>query len=58
MNCNTAAGLRAACVQVLGVFDDPDEVGLGSLNIDRPPTRSQYPNKQGLEPHISETQQA
>jgi len=57
MNCNTAAGVRAASVQELGVLDDPGEVDVGSASIDRLPIRSQYPNKQGLELHISEAQQ-
>ncbi len=52
MSRNTAAGLRAASVQVLGVLDDPGEVDVGSQRIDRLLTRSQNPNKKGLEPHI------
>ena len=54
MNRNTAAGLRAACVQVLGVLDDPDEVDVQSLNIDELLTRFQNLRKQRFKPQVLE----
>jgi hypothetical protein len=54
MNRNTAAGLRAACVQVLGVLDDPDEVDIESLNIDELLTRFQNLRKQRFKPQVLE----
>jgi hypothetical protein len=54
MNRNTAAGLRAACVQVLGVLDDPDEVDIEKLNIDELLTRFQNLRKQRFKPQVLE----
>lgn len=54
MNRNTAAGLRAACVQVLGVLGDPNEVDVESLNIDELLTRFQNLRKQRFKPQVLE----
>jgi hypothetical protein len=54
MNRNTAAGLRAACVQVLGVLDDPDEIDIESLNVDELLTRFQNLRKQRFKPQVLE----
>jgi hypothetical protein len=54
MNRNTAAGLRAACVQVLGVLDDSDEVDVESLNIEELLTRFQNLRKQRFKPQVLE----
>jgi hypothetical protein len=54
MNRNTAAGLRAACVQVLGVLDDPDDVEVGSLNVDELLSRFQNLRKQRFKPQVLE----
>jgi len=34
MNKNTATGLRAAGVQVLGVLDDPDQADVARMDIE------------------------
>jgi hypothetical protein len=54
MNRNTAAGLRAACVQVLGVLDDPDEIDIQNLNIDELLSRFQNLRKQRFKPQVLE----
>ena len=54
MNKNTAAGLRAACVQVLGVLDDPDQADVASLDIEDLLTRFQNLRKQRFKPQVLE----
>jgi hypothetical protein len=55
MNRNTAAGLRAACVQVLGVVDDPAQVEVATLDVDDLLTRFQNLRKQRFKPQVLET---
>src|ERR1700674_1640022 len=54
MNKHTAAGLRAACVQVLGVLDDPDQADVASLDVDDLLTRFQNLRKQRFKPQVLE----
>jgi hypothetical protein len=54
MNKNTAAGLRAACVQVLGVLDDPDQADVASIDIEDLLTRFQNLRKQRFKPQVLE----
>lgn len=54
MNRNTAAGLRAACVQVLGVVEDPEQVDVASLDVEDLLTRFQNLRKQRFKPQVLE----
>jgi hypothetical protein len=54
MNRNTAAGMRAACVQVLGVVEDPEQVDIASLDVDEMLTRFQNLHKQRFKPQVLE----
>ena len=54
MNRNTAAGLRAACVQVLGVVDDPEQVNVANLDVEDLLTRFQNLRKQRFKPQVLE----
>lgn len=54
MNRNTAAGLRAACVQVLGVVDDPEQVEIANLDVEDLLTRFQNLRKQNFKPQVLE----
>jgi hypothetical protein len=54
MNKNTAAGLRAACVQVLGVVDDPQQIDIANLDVDDLLTRFQNLRKQRFKPQVLE----
>jgi hypothetical protein len=54
MNKNTAAGLRAACVQVLGVLDDPDQADVASMDVEDLLTRFQNLRKQRFKPQVLE----
>jgi hypothetical protein len=54
MNRNTANGLRAACVQVLGVVDDPEQIEVASLNVDELLVRFQNLRKQKFKPQVLE----
>jgi|SRR5580700_1593450 hypothetical protein len=54
MNKNTAAGLRAACVQVLGVLDDPDQSDVANIDIEGLLTRFQNLRKQRFKPQVLE----
>jgi hypothetical protein len=54
MNRNTAAGLRAACVQVLGVVDDPEQIDVASLDVEDLLTRFQNLRKQRFKPQVLE----
>jgi hypothetical protein len=55
MNRNTAAGLRAACVQVLGVVDDPEQIEIATLDVEDLLTRFQNLRKQRFKPQVLET---
>ena len=57
MNRNTAGRLRAGCVQVVGILDDPDETYIEGVDIDDISPCSQDHHKQRIEPHASEAQQ-
>jgi hypothetical protein len=52
MNRNTAAGLRAACVQVLG--DNPEQLDISNLDIEDLLTRFQNLRKQNFKPQVLE----
>ena len=54
MNRNTAGRLRAGCVQVVGILDDPDETYIEGVDIDDISPCSQDHHKQRIEPHASE----
>jgi hypothetical protein len=54
MNKNTAAGLRGACVQVLGVVDDPEQVDIANLDVEDLLTRFQNLRKQRFKPQVLE----
>jgi hypothetical protein len=54
MNRNTAAGLRAACVQVLGVIDDPEQINVANLDVEDLLTRFQNLRKQRFKPQVLE----
>jgi hypothetical protein len=54
MNRNTAAGLRAACVQVLGVLDDPEQADIANLDVEDLLTRFQNLRKQNFKPQVLE----
>jgi hypothetical protein len=54
MNHNTAAGLRAACVQVLGVLENPEQVEFSSLDVEDLLTRFQNLRKQRFKPQVLE----
>jgi len=54
MNRNTAAGLRAACVQVLGVMDDAEQVDIATLDVEDLLTRFQNLRKQRFKPQVLE----
>jgi hypothetical protein len=54
MNKNTAAGLWAACVQVQGVLDDPDQADVVSIDIEDLLTRFQNLRKQRFKPQVLE----
>jgi hypothetical protein len=54
MNRNTAAGMRAACVQVLGVVEDPEQVDIAGLDVDDLLTRFQNLHKQRFKPQVLE----
>ncbi len=54
MNRNTAAGLRAACVQVLGVVDDPEQINVANLDVEDLLTRFQNLRKQRFKPQVLE----
>ena len=54
MNRNTAAGLRAACVQVLGVLDNPEQQDISNLDIEDLLTRFQNLRKQNFKPQVLE----
>jgi hypothetical protein len=55
MNRNTAAGLRAACVQVLGVVENPEQIEISSLDVEDLLTRFQNLRKQRFKPQVLET---
>jgi len=54
MNKNTAAGLWAACVQVLRVPDDPGRADVASMDVEDLLTRFQNPRKQWFKPQVLE----
>jgi hypothetical protein len=54
MNRHTAAGLRAACVQVLNVVDDPQQIEIASLDVEDLLTRFQNLRKQRFKPQVLE----
>jgi hypothetical protein len=54
MNKNTAAGLRSACIQVLGVADDPAQVDIASLDVEDFLNRFQNLRKQRFKPQVLE----
>ena len=55
MNKNTAAGLRAACTQVLSVLENWEAVDIQSLNLDDVLSRFQNLKKKDFKPHVLET---
>src|SRR5438552_3875013 len=55
MNKNTAAGLRAACSQVLSVLEDGEAVDIKTLDIDQALTRFQNLKKKDFLPAVLET---
>jgi hypothetical protein len=54
MNKNTAAGLWAACVQMLGVLDDPDQADVANIDVEGFLTRFQDLHKQRFRPRVLE----
>jgi hypothetical protein len=54
MNKNTAAGLRSACIQVLGVADDPAQVDIAGLDVEDFLNRFQNLRKQRFKPQVLE----
>jgi len=57
MNKNSASGLRAACVRVLGLLDEPDQADLAGMDIEDFLTRFRDPRKQRPKPQVLETYQ-
>ena len=55
MNRNTAAGLRAACVQVFGVVEDPAQIEIAAVNVDELLVRFQNLCKHKFKPQVLET---
>jgi hypothetical protein len=55
MNRNTAAGLRAACGQVLGVLDNWEEIDIAKLDVEELLTRFQNLRRQRFKPQAIET---
>lgn len=55
MNKNTAAGLRAACTQVLGALDDGESVDIKSLDVDGTLVRFQNLKKANFKPAVLDT---
>lgn len=55
MNRNTAAGLRAACGQVLGVLEDWEDADIAKLDVEELLTRFQNLRKQNFKPQVLET---
>src|SRR5436309_13241000 len=55
MNRNTAAGLRGACTQVVGVLDDPEGVDVKTLDIEGTLARFQHLKKKDFKPAVLET---
>ena len=54
MNKNTAAGLWAACAQVLRVPDDPGRADVASMDVEDLLTRFQNPRKQWFKRQVLE----
>ncbi len=55
MNKNTAAGLRAACTQVLGALGDWESVDIETLDVEDALTRFQNLKKKDFKPAVLET---
>ena len=55
MNKNSAAGLRAACKQVLSVVDNWESVDVKSLDIEKTLTQFQNLKKKDFKPKVLET---
>jgi hypothetical protein len=55
MNRNTAAGLRAACVQVLSVLEEGENDDIAKLDVEALLTRFQNLRKQRFKPQVLET---
>jgi hypothetical protein len=55
MNRNTAAGLRAACVQVLSVLEEGENDEIAKLDVEALLTRFQNLRKQRFKPQVLET---
>jgi hypothetical protein len=55
MNKNTAAGLRAACTQVLGALGDWESVDIKRLDVEDTLVRFQNLKKKGFKPSVLET---